>query len=157
MSDIQLVQLISRDRLGRRHGGRRGRLQDILTGLSAEQQSRLLDVVGSEIESQTRRRIAEEKKAPGGEAWAPWSEEYAARRPSRGGILELEGHLLDSITYEVGDAAVEVGSNLAYARRHQEGDEDDGGMPARPFVGLSAENERDLQRLVVDWLDREVA
>lgn len=129
-----------------------------LTGLSGQRAQALLDVVGSEIESQTRRRIAEEKKAPGGEAWAPWSEEYAVRRPSRGGILELEGHLLDSITYEVGDAAVEVGSNLAYARRHQEGDEEgDGGMPARPFVGLSGENERDLQRLVVDWLDREVA
>lgn len=128
---------------------------DRITGLRTRQ---LLDLVGSEIESQTRRRLAEEKQAPVGAAWPSWSEDYQERRPAKGGLLELEGHLLDSITYNVADDSVEVGSNIVYARRHQDGDEEgEDGIPARPFLGLSPENERELQQLVVDWLDREAA
>lgn len=120
--------------------------------------ARLLDVVGAEVEAQTRLRIAEEKRAPDGDPWQDWSERYAAQRPAKGGLLELEGHLLDSITYEVGTDVVVVGSNIVYARRHQEGDEAEGeGIPARPYLGLSKANERALESLVVNWLDKELA
>lgn len=128
-----------------------------LDRLNRRMTERLLDVVGSEIESQTRRRISQEKTAPDGAPWAPWSADYAVRRPAKGGILELEGHLLDSIVYEVQDDAVEVGSNLVYAAVHQLGaEEGDGGTPARPYIGLSDENARDVQALVVDFIAREL-
>jgi phage virion morphogenesis protein len=128
-----------------------------LDRLSRRRTAQLLDVIGSEIESQTRRRITDEKRAPDGSAWPSWSPEYAASRPSKGGVLELEGHLLDSITYETKNDAVEVGSNLVYSRRHQEGDGGARGIPRRQYLGLSDENLRDLGDLVVKFLGKELA
>ena len=128
-----------------------------LDGLNRKRTQQLLDVVGSELESQVRRRITDEKRAPDGSAWPDWSKGYAARRPSKGGILDLEGHLLDSITYETRPDAVEVGSNLVYARRHQEGDGGARGIPRRAYLGLSDENLRDLGDLVVKFLEKEIA
>jgi len=152
-----LFDIVGRDRLGRRHAGHRNRMAGMLLSLDGKQRQRLLDVVGSEIESQVRRRIADEKRAPDGSAWPDWSAEYAVRRSSKGGILYLEGHLLDSITYETRPDAVEVGSNLVYARRHQEGDGGARGIPRRAYLGLSDENLRDLGDLVVKFLEREIA
>lgn len=118
----------------------------------------LLDVLGSEVESQTRRRLSEEKTSPAGEAWDEWSEDYAARRPNKGGLLELSGDLLDSITYEVSSDAVTVGSNLIYAGTHQDGRENAGGgmdIPARPYLGISDQNGEDLVELTIAFLARE--
>lgn len=127
-----------------------------LDRLSRLQTSRLLDILGSELESQTRRRIREEKTDPDGVAWAPWSDDYKAYRSGKGGLLELSGDLGDSITYEVGQDAVTVGSNLVYALVHQEGDEDMG-IPERPYLGVSDENIADLGELVLDFVAREAA
>lgn len=127
-----------------------------LDRLSRADTRKLLDVLGSEVESQTRRRITEEKTDPAGEPWKEWSEAYAARRPDRGGLLDLDGDLADSIAYIVGDDVVEVGSNLVYAHRHQVGDEGEGGIPARPYLGISEENLSDLGDLVVVFLAKEL-
>lgn len=116
--------------------------------------ARLLDVLGSELESQTRRRIDEEKTGPDGAPWEAWTEAYAARRPAKGGLLELDGNLRDSITYEVGNDAVTVGSNLVYAAVHQDGWEDKN-IPARPYLGVSAENLEDLGGLVLEFIAQE--
>lgn len=126
-----------------------------LDRLSQLRTERLLDLLGSELESQTRRRLTEEKTAPDGSEWDEWSESYAARRPAKGGLLELEGNLVDSITYQVGHDAVTVGSNLIYAARQQDGDEGDSGIPARPYLGVSADNLEDLGELVVKFLASE--
>lgn len=123
--------------------------------LAALDVRQLLDVLGSEVESQTRRRIGEEKTDPDGKPWEEWSAEYAERRPARGGILELSGELRDSLTYEVGDDAVTVGSNLLYARRHNEGDEDHG-IPERRYLGLSEENLSDLSDLTMEFIARRI-
>ncbi len=126
----------------------------LLDRLSHLRVRHLLDVLGGEVESQTRRRISEEKVDPEGKAWPDWSVDYAARRPAKGGKLELSGHLRDSLTYEVGDAAVTVGSNLVYAAVHNEGD-DNMGIPERRYLGVSAENLDDLGELTMDFLTRE--
>ncbi len=128
-----------------------------LDRLSRARTERLLDILGSEAESQTRRRITEEKTDAAGEKWEEWSDDYAARRPSKGGLLELDGDLVDSITYIVGDDVIEVGSALVYAHRHQVGDEgDEGGIPARPYLGVSEENLRDFGDLTIRFLEREL-
>lgn len=125
--------------------------------LSRARTERLLDILGGEAESQTRRRITEEKTDAAGEKWEEWSDDYAARRPAKGGLLDLDGDLADSITYIVGDDVVEVGSNLVYAHRHQVGDEgEDGGIPARPYLGVSEENLRDFGDLVMRFLEKEL-
>jgi phage virion morphogenesis protein len=152
---FSVADVVGHDSLGRRHAGRRRRLQDIFGKLPAMRVAQLLDIVGSEVESQTRRRLGEEKQSPDGEAWASWSPAYAARRPGKGGLLELEGHLLDSVTYNVERDEVQVGSNLAYAGVHQKGSKD-GDTPARAYLGLSTENAADVQALVLDFIEREM-
>lgn len=127
--------------------------QRVLDRLSRLHTTRLLDVLGSELESQTRRRLSEEKTGPDGISWAPWSGDYAARRPNKGGLLELSGDLIDSIAYEVGDDAVTVGSSMLYALVHQDGDEEMG-IPARPYLGVSDNNLEDLGELVLHFIER---
>jgi len=110
----------------------------------------LLESVGALVESQTRRRIQEEKESPEGEAWEAWSERYAATRHGGNSLLQGEGDLLDSIQYLAGDDEVEVGSNLVYAATHQYGDPGRG-IPARPYLGLSDEDEQEIDELIRDF------
>lgn len=120
----------------------------------------LLDALGAEVETQTRRRISEEKTSPDGTPWTPWSESYAATRHGGQSLLQSEGHLRDSIQYQLlsdNEAEVAAGSNLAYAAIHQFGGEEVGkNVPARPYLGLSDADVDDLAavaRAVVEgWL-----
>lgn len=111
---------------------------------------RLLQTLGSELESQTRRRISEEKTDPEGRPWAPWSENYESK--PGGKMLERDGNLLDSLAFEVDDDAVTVGSNMVYAATHQYGRS---GIPARPYLGVSVENVDDLNELVINFIREE--
>lgn len=110
----------------------------------------LMDSVGALVESQTRRRIHEQETAPSGESWTLWSEGYAASRHAGHSLLQGEGDLLDSIQFLVDGDTVEVGSNLVYAASHQYGDPERG-IPARPFLGLSDEDEAELDDLVQEF------
>ena len=112
----------------------------------------LLDVVGARVESQTRRRIEEQEGAPDGTPWTEWSDSYAATRHSNHGFLLGESDLLDSLDYQVHADSVEIGTNLIYAATHQFGD-DDRGIPARPFLGLSDDNEHELESVVNGYLE----
>lgn len=109
----------------------------------------LLENIGALVESQTRRRIQEEKTGPDGKAWQAWSDRYARNRPGGRSLLQSEGGLLDSIQYLVTDGEVEVGSNLIYAATQQYGD-DARGIPARPYLGISDENEAEIDELLQD-------
>lgn len=119
----------------------------------------LLEGIGAEAETQTRRRIQEEKRGPDGVEWPDWSENYAKSKHGQRGhephpgelrssgghtLLQLDGGLLDSIQYEVFASEVRVGSNLVYAAPNQ---------AQRPFLGLSPENEGDIEQLVKDFLE----
>lgn len=128
----------------------------------------LLDVLGAEMESQTRRRIQEEKKSPDGTPWPQWSATHAATRHSGQSLLQGEGNLLDSIQHVVTGEQVEVGSNMVYAGVQQNGARQGefgrtsrngpipwGDIPAREYLGLSAENTADLIAVANDWLDAE--
>lgn len=109
----------------------------------------LLDAIGALGVSQTEQRIDQEKTAPDGSAWAALNPAYAKRK-KKGGILELEGDLRDSLAYRVSGQTVEVGTNLIYAATHQFGDESRG-IPQREFLGLSPENEEQINPLIDKW------
>lgn len=113
------------------------------------------DDAGAVLESSTRERF-ETKEAPDGEEWAAWSEAYDdTRNHGRHSLLVNEGDLLDSLASYTSAAQVEVGSNLVYAAHHHFGGDEIGtGMPARPFLGVSTQDEGDLQDLANDWLGR---
>lgn len=126
----------------------------MLDRLSRMNTRRLLDQIGGELEAQTRERLSETKTAPGGTPWAPWSPAYAAKAKPGAKLLEREGTLLDSIAFEVGNDAVTVGSNMVYAATHQFGR---GNIPARPFLGVSAQNLDDIGELVMSFIAQEAA
>lgn len=111
---------------------------------------RLYDTIGASLESHARERISETKEDPDGEPWKEWSKAYAARRPAKGGILDLNGDLIDSIAFETQKDAIVVGSNLVYALTHQEGDEDRN-IPRRTYLGVSAQNLEDICDQVADF------
>ncbi|KJS28558.1 MAG: hypothetical protein VR64_24000 [Desulfatitalea sp. BRH_c12] len=106
------------------------RLRDRIDALADVDRRQLLEVVGATVESQTRRRIEEDKAAPDGSAWQEWSSRYKDSRHGGHKLLEGEGDLLDSINYVVSDDQVEVGSNLVYAGIHQFGSSDPVKVPA---------------------------
>lgn len=109
-----------------------------------------LRAIGGIIESSTRRRIAETKTAPDGSRWAALAATTSAAKKGRGGILVDHGNLLASITYEASARSVIAGSVMAYSVYLQEGTES---MPARPFLGLSAQEYGDIDDLMADWLE----
>ncbi|WP_279480263.1 phage virion morphogenesis protein [Aureimonas sp. SK2] len=126
----------------------------------------LMDIVGAVGESQTRRRITDEKTAPDG---TPWKANRAGTP-----ILQQTGrNLLDSVAYRASADEAEWGASWEYAHVHQEGATIEpttakalrftgpGGetffaqkvtVPARPFVGLSADNLAELGDVVTDFL-----
>lgn len=127
-----------------------------LDRLSALQEAQLLDGLGRQIHQQTVRRIEEEKTAPDGKAW---------KRNSEGTpTLYREGHLARSIDWVVQGLQVAVGSALIYAPIHQYGGTiapktadalafmignrfvmtQKVTMPARPYLGVSADNAADI-------------
>ncbi|MCB1520670.1 MAG: phage virion morphogenesis protein [Hyphomicrobiaceae bacterium] len=138
------------------------RLADRLARLSSLNHALMLEALGATVESQTRRRITSEKTSPDGAAW----------KPNRAGtsILVRRGGLRDSIHYRTGASEVRIGSGLVYAAIHQFGGTirpkaarklvfpgSGGGLvfadqvtiPARPYLGVSAANRVELERVLL--------
>ena len=134
--------------------GLEARIRAVAAGLGDTRP--LLEALGAELESQTKRRIAEEKTSPIGESWPDWDPDYAKTRHSGQSLLQADGGLLDSVLSVVHPDLVETGSNLVYAALHQFGGTSD--MPpgpraveARPWAGVSPENEADLEAIVMQF------
>lgn len=128
------------------------RIQAMLNALSDVDLAELADLVAREAETQTRRRITEEKTSPEGAAWPEWSEAYAKTRKSGQDLLQSEGLLLASIRGAGEGHAAVWGSNRVYAALQNFGGEAVGiNVPAREFLGLSAENREDIEHLVEDF------
>jgi len=124
------------------------RVQRIVSRLGHLELHKLLDTVGNVVANQTRRRILHDKEAPDGSQWADYSKPYGrykARVRPNIGMLQFDGHLLDSITHVVARDEVEVGagSDIVYARRQHE---------MRPYLGLSTTDEDDVEEAVKLWI-----
>ena len=134
------------------------RLHERLNRFTGTNLSMLHDALGSEIEDQTRRRISDEKQSPeGSRDWDDWSEDYAPTRHQGQSLLQGEGDLLDSITYQISGNQIEVGTNLVYAAIHQFGGAEVGNnIFASPFLGISSDNEDDLLAIMDRWADQQL-
>ncbi|MFK4751444.1 phage virion morphogenesis protein [Oceanobacter antarcticus] len=136
---------------------RLGARLEALANLNEQDQRDLLEGVGALVESQTHRRIRDEKTAPDGTPWDAWSDSYRSTRHGGNSLLMGEGHLDDSIQYIVDGDDVAIGSNLIYDAILQLGGTPDmapgpAAIPARQHLGLSVDNEQDIDELIEDFL-----
>ena len=128
----------------------------------------LMEAIAALGESQTRRRLTDEKTAPDG---TPWPANRAG-----GSILTQTGqHLLQSLAFYATAEEAVWGAAWEFAHVHQEGAvitpktaavlrfrTPDGKwvskksvtIPKREFVGLSAENRTEIEDLVSDYFGR---
>lgn len=121
-----------------------------------------LNEVGEALLNSTRERFRS-RKAPDGTPWAPLSEATKQAKPkNKGKVLVLEGQLMRSLNYEADRDGLLFGSPEVYAGTHQFGREARPGeglpfggaaIPARPFLGLSAEDIARIDEIFDDWLD----
>ncbi|MFP4131809.1 MAG: phage virion morphogenesis protein [Thiohalospira sp.] len=107
--------------------------------------------IGEHLLETTRERFRTET-SPGGDSWAPLSERYRRRKQRNADkILTARGTLSGTLTYQVGDGELRVGSNRVYAATHQFGR---GPIPARPFLGLSDDDRDYVLEALTDHLNR---
>ena len=109
-----------------------------LNQLALGNHSSWLAKVGEHEKQMIEQRIQSTKLDPDGHEWAPWRPFTRAKREAKGnesqGLLWDTGNLLHSQTYVTPfGAALEIGTDVEYAERLQEGVP--GHMEARPFVG----------------------
>ncbi|QDI75913.1 MULTISPECIES: phage virion morphogenesis protein [Leisingera] len=126
-----------------------------LSALEGFRMAELADDAGAVLEISTRRRF-DTRLAPDGAEWAPWSEAYDETRDyDAHSLLVSDGDLRDSIASYATGSEVEVGTALIYGAHHQFGGEETGsGIPARPYLGISRDDELDLADLVTGtWGD----
>ena len=96
-----------------------------------------------------------EKRGPGGATWAPLSPRYAdwkARVRPGAPIMVFDGDLRRSMTsrrggvFEVSATGFEVGTDVPYARYHQDGGPN---LPRRPLIGdLTQGQKRELVKML---------
>ncbi|MEH6776478.1 MAG: phage virion morphogenesis protein [Cereibacter changlensis] len=141
--------------------------RDLLSRISALDLDQLGgEEIGALLENSTKRRLQDEKTDPDGNRWVAWSATYDATRDhGTHSLLIGENHLLTSIQHFSNSEAVRIGSNLIYAAIHQFGADpakahegslpgaEGAGIPARPYLGVSEEDRRDIERLVIGRLE----
>ncbi len=121
----------------------------------------LFDEIGSVLEGSARERIQTTKRAPDGTPWLALSPKWAAKKAEKGyapGILTMRGDLLNSVAAQpAGPNFVDIiAGPTTYAAIHQYGGQAGRGgkvnIPARPYLGLSDEDQAEIREATDDWL-----
>lgn len=129
--------------------------------------------VGEYLVEATKARFRE-GKGPDGVAWAPKSPATIARYRARGDgnltkpLIGPTRRLSSEISYGASPGGVAVGSSLIYAAVHQLGARKGefgktsrgapvpwGRIPARPFLGIDRDDERNIVEIFEEHLDPE--
>ncbi|MGD9760375.1 MAG: phage virion morphogenesis protein [Comamonas sp.] len=144
---------------------------DVLDGLlnRLDDLSAPMALIAAQMESAAERAFDEEADPATGEPWADLSDVTKARREKAGhwpgSILQVKGQLAASIESDYGKDFAQVGSNKVYApvmffgaekgafgKNKRGGPIPWGNIPARPFLGLNADDEADI----LDILETEI-
>ncbi|WP_304635532.1 phage virion morphogenesis protein [Pseudoalteromonas sp.] len=134
-------------------------VSDVLTQLvkNLDNLSPALGNVGEHL-MLTHRDHFDEQRSPDGDPWQSLSPEYAKRKKkNKDKVLRLNDILRDTLAYNIGSDSLEFGSNLEYAAIHQFGGISDmsprlAAIPARPFLGLSTEDEQEVIEILGGFL-----
>lgn len=133
---------------------------------NADEPRALFDEIGLSLVTSTQRRF-EMGAGPDGSPWPP-----SYRALAGGKTLIDSARLMQSITHLASESSVEVGTNVLYAAIHQLGGvinaktekglrfrigeswvtKQSVTMPARPFLGIDADDETEIGRIAEDWL-----
>lgn len=108
----------------------------------------LMKAIGSLLEGSTRQRFAD-KQSPSGVQWAVLLPQTIKAKNGRANILVDSGDLVRSITFHAAGDSVVVGTDRPYGKYHQTGTQH---MVARPFLGLSDDDKREITDLIHDYL-----
>lgn len=116
----------------------------------------MMQEVSDVIVEDIKNRIIKTKTDPEGNKWLPWAPSTREARVKDGtaalGLLYRNGDLARSITGTVkGSKAIEIGSNLEYAKYLQEGTSK---MPARPFIGISKRAQTGINQVIRQYLEK---
>ena len=131
----------------------------------ADDTLQLMTDIGAVLESSMRERIEDTKTAPDGTPWPP-------NRAGTSTLLETGRHLRDSLAFIAEPNRVEAGASWEHAHVHQDGAvikpksatrlrfvlgnrtifARQVTIPARPFAGISAEDESEIERVTTDWI-----
>lgn len=141
------------------------RLGDIAA--RAEHPRGLWDAIGAALVTSTQMRF-ERGEAPDGSPWPP-----SLRALAQGGKTLIDSaRLFQSLTHLPSDRGVEVGTNVVYAASHQFGAtispkagefltfkvagqwarKRQVTIPARPFLGLDDDDEREVLQIAEEWI-----
>lgn len=117
-----------------------------ITGLSKEigrirKFGPFLKEIGQTLEASTKLRF-NNSTDPEGERWEP---SKRVLRQGRGRTLVETGRLQKSISYAYDESEVNIGTDVEYAEKHQEGLD---GLPQRAFLGISQQDEQEIERIV---------
>lgn len=146
----------------------RARVRKVFAQLAKGDLSVVTAGIGEVLVSSTIQRF----RAQAGPDGTPWAPLKRPRRPRKGKAARATGgvkilvdtaRLQNSIHAELGDDSVEIntqkaGTDVVYAATHQYGDSgrDKLGrarnIPARPFLGITPEDEEEIAALVTDYL-----
>lgn len=123
---------------------------------------KLYGVLGETLKKIHAERFKQEI-APDGSKWQSLSPQTLARKKKKGKstkILRQDGYLSDKTAYNYNDQNVEFGSDAKYARLHQFGGKAGRGgkvtIPARPWLGISEQDEQKLLRKATELLQRQI-
>lgn len=140
-----------------------------LGGLDGIDTEPLMSDIGARLEFSTRERIISTKTSPDGVAWAPNAEGTSI-------LMRTGQHLLGSIAWTASATETEVGASWEFAHVHQDGAVINaknakflsfviGGqrvskksvtIRARPFVGISAEDEVKIDKLATAFVAQQL-
>ncbi|MCK9622007.1 MAG: phage virion morphogenesis protein [Methylobacter sp.] len=139
---------------GRRIQAALGGLQRAVGNLSPALRS-----IGEELKESTHKRFVSQT-APDGQRWAPNSTVTIERKGHSKPLTGTTGQLGDSInTRMIGNDAVEIYSPMEYAAMQQFGGTKAefphlwGDIPARPFFGISNEDEANILDIIREHLE----
>lgn len=130
------------------------RASDSLTG---DGRKLLLSDIGEYVLRSTRDRGAQEID-PDGRRWRALEPSYArwkAKKRPGVPILKFDNHMLgDQLAWQLdGETAVLVGTNAVYGAIHQFGGKTPmGGIPPRPWLGISDQDADEITQITLDHL-----
>lgn len=125
--------------------------------------AKVLDEIGASNVTETQMRF-EAEAGPDGKKWQRFAFQLPRTPPvpkwrhqSNPKLLRDTGNLYDSVTHKVHMLGVTVGTNRVYARIHQLGGTAGRGrkvtIPARPYLGVSAEGQREMLQILTDHVE----